>query len=55
MQSKSYKCHHFTMHNFNARVKVTVCFQDVAEGQINMAKVYFHGEMMTVLKCYVPN
>jgi len=43
------------MHNFNARVKVTVCFQDVAEGQINMAKVYFHGEMMTVLKCYVPN
>jgi len=26
----------------------------MAEGQINMTKVYFHGEM-TMLKCYVPN
>jgi len=42
------------MHNFNARVRVTVCFLDIAEGQINMAKVYFHGEM-TMLKGYVPN
>ena len=31
-----------------------VCFMDIAEGQINMAKVYFHGEM-TMLKSYVPN
>jgi len=26
MQSKSSNCHHFTMHNFNARVRVKVCF-----------------------------
>jgi len=44
MQSKSSKCHHFAMHNFNAKVRVTVCFLDIAEGQINMAKLYFHGE-----------
>ena len=54
MQSKSSKCHHFTMCNFNARVRVTVCVMDIAEGQINMAKVYFHGEM-TMLKGYVPS
>jgi len=42
------------MHNLNARVRVIVCFHDITEGQINMAKVYFHGEM-TVLKGYVPN
>jgi len=41
------------MHNFHARVRVVVCFQDIAEGQINMAKVYFHGET-TILKGYVP-
>jgi len=45
MQSKSSKCHQFTMQNFNARIRVTVCFLDIAEGQINMAKVYFHGVM----------
>jgi len=45
MQSKTSKCHHFAMHNFNARVRVTVCFLDIAEGLINIAKVYFHGEM----------
>jgi len=37
------------MHNFNASVRITVCFQDSAESQINMAKVYFYGEM-TMLK-----
>jgi len=42
------------MCNFNARVRVTVCFWDIAEGQINMAKVYFHGDM-TMLEGYVPN
>ena len=54
MQNKSSKCHHFAMHNFNARVRVTVCFWDIAEGQINMAKVYFHDEM-TMLEGYVSN
>ena len=42
------------MHNVNARVRVTVCFWDIAEGQINMAKVYFHDEM-TMLEGYVSN
>jgi len=42
------------MHNFNARVRVTVCFWDIAEGQINMEKLYFHGAM-TMLKGYVSN
>jgi len=42
------------MHNFNAKVRVTVCFLDIAEGQINIAKVYFHVEM-TTLKGYVSN
>ena len=31
-----------------------VCFMDIAEGQINMAKVYSHGEM-TMFKSHVPN
>jgi len=35
-------------------VGVIVCFQVILESQINMAKVYFHGEM-TMLKGYVPN
>ena len=42
------------MHNFNARVGAIACFQDILESQINMEKVYFHGEM-TKLKGYVPN
>jgi len=54
MQNKSSKCHHFTMHNLNAKVGVIVCFLDILESQINVAKVYFHGEM-TMLKGYVPN
>jgi len=33
------------MSNFYARVKVTVCVSDIAKGQSNMAKVYFHGDM----------
>jgi len=37
-----------------ARVRVIVWFQVITEGQINMAKVYSHGEM-TMLKVYVPN
>ena len=54
MQSKSSKCYHFAIYNFNARVRATVCFLDITEGQINIAKVYFHGEM-TMLKGYGPN
>jgi len=54
MQNKSSKRHHFTMNNLNARVGVTVCFQDITERQINMAKLYSHGEM-TMFKSYVPN
>jgi len=54
MQNKSSKFHHFTMHNLSARVGFIVSFQDILESQINMAKVYFHGEM-TMLKRYVPN
>ena len=42
------------MHNFNARVRVTACFLDIAEGQIDMAKVYFCGEL-TMLEGYVSN
>jgi len=42
------------MYNFSARDRVTVCFLDIAESQINMAKVYFHGEM-AMLKGYVSN
>jgi len=53
MQNQSSKCHHFTTHNLNARVRIIVCFQDSAESQISMAKVFFHGEM-TILKGYVP-
>jgi len=42
------------MHNLNAKVGIIVCFLDILESQINVAKVYFHGEM-TMLKGYVPN
>jgi len=42
------------MGNFNARVRVTVCVLDIAEGQMNIAKVYFDGEM-AMLKGYVVN
>jgi len=45
------------MHNLSARVRVTVCFPDITEGQINMAKLYSHAEM--TIHCskviYVPN
>jgi len=41
----------FSMPSFHhaqlkARVRVTVWFQVITESQINMAKVYSHGEMM---------
>ena len=53
MQSKSYKCHHFAMHNFNARVRVTVCFFDIAEGQINMAKYISMVKCTQLNVCYL--
>jgi len=41
MQSMPSKWHHFTMHNLSARVRVTVCFYDITEGQINMTKLLY--------------